>query len=294
MKRRLGLLFLSVISLVIILTACNFPIVKQPSGSGISVDDQAKTIVALTVAKITGGEAPQVQETPAAPNATNTQPLTDTTEPTMTPTNTVTPTNTMTSTPEIPRVSVSVDTNCRTGPSTQFDLVGALLVGESAELVGRSSEGNYWIIKNPDAAGNCWLWGQYASVSGPTSTLALYTPPPTPTPLFTWDGTWSVWIGPIAGPFNPYTMTVTTSGENFSGSMVVPSGTVYLNGTMIDGRTTVKGTWTITISTGNFEFISLGSNQFQGNYYSTTNPTLVYAWCGARGGSSQPSPCYKP
>jgi len=294
MKRRSGFLSLSVVSLVIILTACNIPIVKQPPGSGISVDDQAKTIVALTVAKITGGEAPQAQETPAAPIATNTQQPTDTTEPTMTPTNTVTPTNTMTSTPETPRVSVSVDTNCRSGPAKIFDWLGALLVGETAEVVGKSSEGDYWIIKNPDAAGNCWLWGYYASVTGPTVALTIFTPPPTPTPLFAWDGIWSVWLGPIGGPYNPETMTITTNGENMSGTMVLPSGTVYLSGIMDERHTSIGGGWTILSSTGKFEFFGLGANQFQGNYYSSLNPSLVLAWCGSRGGASQPSPCYSP
>ena len=42
---------------------------------------------------------------------------------------------------------------------------------------------NYWIVNNPDRPGECWLWGQYASVSGDTSSLPVRTPPPTPTPL---------------------------------------------------------------------------------------------------------------
>ena len=287
MKRRPGLLSISLISIVIILTACNIPTIKQPSGSGISVDDQAKTIVALTMAAMPVNEVPQAQDTPIPPTATNTELPTNTPEPTLTPTNTLTPT------PEIARVSVSVDTNCRTGPAKIFDWVGALLVGETAEVVGRSSEGEYWIIKNPDGAGTCWLWGYYASVTGPTSGLVVYTPPPTPTPLFGWDGTWSVWIGEIGGPYVPLVMTITTNKENFSATMNFLSAITY-SGLMDERHLSVAGTWQTPTSNGNFEFFSMGTNQFQGNYNGTSDPDKYYAICGSRGGASQPSPCYKP
>lgn len=294
MKKVTFLAVILIITLSLMLASCNvLPLLTGNDVSEIPVEDQAKTLVAQTMAAIQQTQVPQVQEPPAAQETPLPPTPTETLMPTNTPEPTLTPTNTMTATPDIPRVNVSVDTNCRTGPSTKFDWVGALLVGETAELVGRSSEGDYWIIKTPDAGGNCWLWGQYATVSGQTAALPLYTPPPTPTPLIEWAGTWSVWYGPIAGPQNPGTMIVTTSGENFSGSMVVPSGTVYLVGVMLDERTTIKGNWNISTSTGKFEFIFLGSNQFQGNYFSNMNPSLVLAWCGAKGGASQPSLCYK-
>jgi len=82
-------------------------------------------------------------------------------------------------------VTVSVDTNCRTGPGVVYDRVGGLLVGEQAVVVGKYSAGNYWIINNPDSSGTCWLWGQYATVTGNTAGLPEYTPPPTPTPTIT-------------------------------------------------------------------------------------------------------------
>jgi uncharacterized protein YgiM (DUF1202 family) len=76
------------------------------------------------------------------------------------------------------RVSVSVDTNCRSGPGAAYTYLGALLVGESAEVVGRNAEWTYWIIRNPDQPGTtCWLWGQYASVSGNSYGLPVYSAP---------------------------------------------------------------------------------------------------------------------
>jgi hypothetical protein len=80
-------------------------------------------------------------------------------------------------------VSVSVQTNCRSGPGTVYDSLGFLDVGQTAEVVGRSTSSDNWIIKLPsNPAITCWLWGQYATVVGNTSGLTVYTPPPTPTP----------------------------------------------------------------------------------------------------------------
>jgi hypothetical protein len=77
-------------------------------------------------------------------------------------------------------VSVSQNTNCRTGPSQEFKDIFALGVGQTAEVVGKNTLNNYWIIKIPDGSGKtCWLWGQYATVIGDTTALAEAA---TPTP----------------------------------------------------------------------------------------------------------------
>jgi hypothetical protein len=77
-----------------------------------------------------------------------------------------------------------VATNCRTGPGKIYDRVGALLVGEVAEVIGRNANGNYWYIRNPrQSNGFCWLWGEYATVTGNFAALPVFTPPPTPTPV---------------------------------------------------------------------------------------------------------------
>ena len=85
-----------------------------------------------------------------------------------------------TDTPSTPSVTVSSTTNCRTGPSTDYDLLYTLNVGETAEVVGKYSSGNYWVINNPDGGGNCWLWGEYATISGDTDNLPEMIPPPAP------------------------------------------------------------------------------------------------------------------
>ena len=67
-----------------------------------------------------------------------------------------------------------------------YKLEGALLVGDLAQIFGRDPSGQYWYIHNPDSVVNyCWVWGEYATISGDIAFLPIYTPPPTPTPTQT-------------------------------------------------------------------------------------------------------------
>ncbi|MBK8781996.1 MAG: SH3 domain-containing protein [Anaerolineales bacterium] len=84
-----------------------------------------------------------------------------------------------------PTVTVSTATNCRTGPGQAYPSIFGLPVGQIAEVVGKNTSTNYWIIKIPNGNGTCWLWGQYATVTGDTSALPTVAIPPTPTPTIT-------------------------------------------------------------------------------------------------------------
>ena len=92
---------------------------------------------------------------------------------------TQTPPPAFTSTPTIPQATVSSTTNCRTGPSIAYDLLWVMQPGMVAEVVGKHTPSGYWIVKFPN--GQCWLWGQYATVSGNIGPLPEYPQPPTPT-----------------------------------------------------------------------------------------------------------------
>lgn len=146
--------------------ACTSPTVSAPDPNSVS------TLIAQTQT--------------AQPGIPVTGPDTPTPAPTTLPTLASTPTPVFTSTASVPQISVSIATNCRTGPGLAYPRVGALLPGETAEVVGRNSTSDYWIIRNPDRTGElCWLWGQYAVVMGNTSALPVYTPPPPPPPTAT-------------------------------------------------------------------------------------------------------------
>jgi hypothetical protein len=106
--------------------------------------------------------------------------------PTLMPTHSPTATAVFTLIPLLVQINVTVPTNCRNGPGKAYEMVGALLVGETVQVFARESTGMYWYIRNPDSPDDfCWVWGEFATLSGNTAILPVYTPPPTPLPTFT-------------------------------------------------------------------------------------------------------------
>ncbi|HLO28954.1 MAG TPA: SH3 domain-containing protein [Anaerolineales bacterium] len=168
-------ILLSVTVLLIVSLACAVPAAPTQDINSLGTAIMQTMVFALT--QTAGAAVPiDLLESPIA---------TFTPEPpTMSPTATLSPTPLFTVTPLVPQISVSTPTNCRVGPGKVYDRVGALLVGEVAEVVGRDATGAYWFIRNPDQInGYCWLWGQYATLSGNIAVLPVFTPPPTPTPV---------------------------------------------------------------------------------------------------------------
>jgi len=108
------------------------------------------------------------------------------------PTNTLVPTVTQTeiqtATTETPptqtgalTIRANVDTNCRLGPSTLYDIVGYLLADRQSEVQGRNDSQTWWYIENPGKSGAfCWVWGQTTNVQGDVSLLPVINPPPPP------------------------------------------------------------------------------------------------------------------
>ena len=158
------------------------------SACAAGVDDlsQIGTVVAGTMqaeAELAGTVSVQVEQTLSALATELSTPV-----PSETPTTTPIPTETLTPTPDVVMISVSSDTNCRTGPAVAYEYQGSLQVGETSEVVATSTEPDYFYITNPDRPGEfCWLWGQYATVAGDTVSLPVLTPMPRPTsaPAFT-------------------------------------------------------------------------------------------------------------
>lgn len=220
MLRRKTILVLSVF-LISALTACN-----MPSGAEPTVDLAATvTAQALLLQPGSGGAATQEQQ-PAF---------------TATPEFTATPQ--LTGTPTVPEVTVSVNTNCRTGPGVAYQIIGALVIGQKGIVVGKNSATGYWIINNPGSTGTCWLFPQYATVSGNTANLQEYSIPPTPTPTFTSTPTATPTLASPA-PVNNVniTLTCTPDGINFkhSGTLTWEDKSnnedgfnIYVNNTLI-------------------------------------------------------------
>jgi hypothetical protein len=149
------------------LTLTGLPGAAPAGGSPGGEDTRAAAVGTLT-AMAAGRQLPPA----AAPTGTETPQ----------PTVTFTPSITLAPTLEKVTVTVSQNTNCRTGPEKQFDLVGIMMVGETAEAIGRNEQKTYWVIKLPaNTARTCWLWYEWATVTGDGDALPVVQSPPTPT-----------------------------------------------------------------------------------------------------------------
>lgn len=124
-----------------------------------------------------------------------------------------------------------------------------------------------------------------------TATFTHSAPAATNTnkPDFKWKGTWNVtWNGAT------YPLNVSISGNNFSASLYDGSLNFTFVGSLSQGGQLASGTWShenggtgdfhIQIKTGNL-------NQFIGNKTDDGSGQPASAFCGARSGTSMPSPC---
>jgi hypothetical protein len=268
MKIRRLVLFL-LVSAALLLQAC-----------GAGTQSAVETAIAQTqqISALQTAAAGGVQEQPSA----------EPEEPSNTPTVTQTPT------PSIPYVSVSSDTNCRSGPSISYTLITTMHPGQQAEVVNLFNN-DYVVVRNPNGSGVCWLWLNFANTHDFSAyNLPYATQPPTSTPTFTptptivWEGNWTIWFGPA--PFTQCSMHLTRSGSTIDGTYDCGSFTGTVHGTISADLTKVSGTWSNNVpQSGDFDWMmKKNTNQFIGNYDST------WDWCGAKNGASQPSPCYWP
>jgi len=174
--------------LIFILSACNLPVAAEGLQSGESGED-AGLLLTITAQALILEQAGQTS-TPTAADVQSQTIVYVTATPEVAASATpeaVLPPATVNVTPSsnITTVTVSNATNCRSGPAQAYANIYSLLAGQSAEVVGKNTSTNYWIIKIPNGNGTCWLWGQYATVTGDTSALQTVAIPPTPTPTIT-------------------------------------------------------------------------------------------------------------
>ena len=176
--------------LLLVSLACAVPGLPIADPNAVSTAAAETVIADLTL------DAAQVFSSPTtAPSLTPTytptlirptpHPVTDTMTPTpmFTVVNTQTLEQGVTATFEDVIITVSRPTNCRIGPGRDYEIVGTLLVDEEAEVLGRDPSGDYWYIPNPDPGAEfCWVWGEYATLTGSYLLVPMFTPPATSTP----------------------------------------------------------------------------------------------------------------
>ncbi|MDL1894737.1 hypothetical protein FBQ82_00545 [Anaerolineae bacterium CFX7] len=130
-----------------------------------------------------GCQAPSELPTSTPASAPTTRP-TRTTEPTRQPSSSPSAQPsatqeppTVTSTPVPLTVTAKQNVNVRSGPGTNFSVVGKLQQGESAPLKGKSSDGTWWQIAFPTEQERSWVAAQFTTVSDTTVSVAVVQVP---------------------------------------------------------------------------------------------------------------------
>ncbi len=148
------------IAVALILSACNMPSANPPSESTAQTEPPA-TIIPSTAT-----------QTETVPTAT----------PTMTATKTLTPEPSATATPQAPMAEVVRESNCRIGPGAMYKLVAKYQVGQKLEVTAKDLGSSYLFVQNPQKPEEqCYLLAQNITVTGETTALPRFTPPPSPT-----------------------------------------------------------------------------------------------------------------
>ena len=91
----------------------------------------------------------------------------------------VLPTVTLTATPNVFLASAKDQpVNCRFGPGTSYAIVGALVLGRQAEIIGRNEDSSWWYVRNPsDPSTSCWLSAEFIQTVGDVQSLPVVNSP---------------------------------------------------------------------------------------------------------------------
>lgn len=157
----------------------------QPN-NGPTPDEGTATIIVIAPSKESPTVLPVYTETPiltsdtdtSTPTVTNTPKLTSTAAPSHTPT------PSPTATPTIPRAEAIGDTNLRSGPGTNYPVVGSLPAGASAEITGRNEAGTWLQLATKDGA-RVWISAERIKATVSVNVAPIVAIPATPTPSAT-------------------------------------------------------------------------------------------------------------
>jgi hypothetical protein len=89
------------------------------------------------------------------------------------------PTTTSTPTPSTVLASPrDQPVNCRFGPDVAYTVIGALIAGRQAEVIGKNIDITWLYVRNPsDPSTSCWLYADLVSVEGNVEMLPVVGPP---------------------------------------------------------------------------------------------------------------------
>jgi hypothetical protein len=174
-------LVLVLLLLLIMNLACNAPFLNLYSVNDKQLQpppDQVKTSISQTLTA-----RPPLDQVAAPGNEIQSdasEEVANSPTPSISPSPTITPSPT----PEKAMIYISENTNCRTGPKDVYDLIHTFMAGDMADIIGKNQEETFWYIQDQEGGYlKCWLWGKFATPSGNTADLPVFTAAPTPTPV---------------------------------------------------------------------------------------------------------------
>jgi hypothetical protein len=169
----------------------------------------------------------------------------------------------------VPLFTAKQNSNCRAGTSTQFEILGFLLSGQSAPIEGRNDQSSWLVITAPDTGKTCWIAASLGDIEGDLSTVAI-TPTPIPpvvaTPLNTDSGA-------PPPPASDTTPPVIQSVSISPGLILTPGGgcasdprttTVTVTVTDPGGIAHVTVFWNLAGDSGQAGLTNIGGNTWQG------------------------------
>jgi uncharacterized protein YraI len=114
-----------------------------------------------------------------------------------------------------PMATATTAVNLRSGPSTDYPVLGVAQTGQSGEITGISQDGGWWQVRVPtsvSADGLAWVSGAYVVAVNTANVPVVAAPPPpppveAPPPPSAPTGAWVITVEPLnvrAGPGNEY------------------------------------------------------------------------------------------
>ena len=152
-----------------------------------------------------------------------------------------------------PVSTVQTDLNVRTGPGTQYAVIGLLSAGTVVDIAGRNEDTSWWyIVYDPAPDRRGWISAAFAPSNNATGVPIVNTPPPpptetpTPTPTTTDEPTPTSTTIPTPTPTSSATPTATPSPTTTSTSSPEPNILFSANPTQINEGQCTTFTWLVT------------------------------------------------
>ncbi len=163
--------------------------------------------------------------------------------------------------PGAPGAVAKTYVNVRSGPSVQYPIYGIAPPGSSAEIIGKSEDSGWWVIKLPTevvGAGQGWVSADYVDASDADNVPVIPTPPleeidiPTPEPGVPTAEALDA-INVRSGP-----------GTDYPAYGVAPKGMLL----EVIGKSEDGGWWVIKIPT---QYVGTGQGWVSDDYVKTTD-----------------------